>query len=240
MILAYLAFNLALTFAGAHRDISWQAHHAARLIYANLPLVIGLTSKNNLVSYLTGFTYESLNIFHRWCARTIIALSLVHVIGRIYINDPPVNPRGRAYIVFGIIGFICFAYLALGSARKLRNAHYTFFITTHVSVFILLIISLWLHRAQMQGWLAAGLGLYVLDRIWRTGRILLYHNYKKIPLGNEDRAWVEALDKDIIKVTVRTRQKWVPGCHVFLHAPALSAGGHPFSSASHCILTFFH
>jgi len=92
----------------------------------------------------------------------------------------------------------------------------------------------------MQGWLAAGLGLYVLDRIWRTGRILLYHNYKKIPLGNEDRAWVEALDKDIIKVTVRTRQKWVPGCHVFLHAPALSAGGHPFSSASHCILTFFH
>ena len=52
IILAYFAFNLLLTFLGGMGDISWQAHHAARLCYANLPLIIGLASKNNFISYL--------------------------------------------------------------------------------------------------------------------------------------------------------------------------------------------
>lgn len=31
-------------------SIDFMAHHSARLVFANLPLVIGLASKNNIVS----------------------------------------------------------------------------------------------------------------------------------------------------------------------------------------------
>ena len=40
----------------------------------------------------TGFSYETLNCFHRWVARIIFILMFVHIGGRTYVNDPPVNP----------------------------------------------------------------------------------------------------------------------------------------------------
>ena len=101
LVLGYITLNLALCFGGALGDISWQAHHAARLSFANLPLVIGFASKNNFFSYMTGFSYESLNVLHRWSARMVFFLSVIHVAGRIYINQPSASPNGhgQGYIV---------------------------------------------------------------------------------------------------------------------------------------------
>lgn len=86
LITAYITLNLLLIFLGADGDIDWQAHHAARLTYANIPLVIGLAGKNNVLSKLTGFAYESLNVLHRWSARFIIVSSAIHVGGRLYVS----------------------------------------------------------------------------------------------------------------------------------------------------------
>lgn len=61
------------------------------------------TKQNNLISYVTGFKvspllpvarklflrekqYEGLNLFHRWAGRLVLALSAVHIIGRVYVN----------------------------------------------------------------------------------------------------------------------------------------------------------
>jgi hypothetical protein len=86
LITVYLTLNFLLIFLGASGDIDWQAHHAARLTYANIPLVIGLAGKNNVLSKLTGFAYESLNVLHRWSARFIIVSSAIHIGGRIYVS----------------------------------------------------------------------------------------------------------------------------------------------------------
>jgi len=59
---------------------------AAKLTYANLPLIIGLAGKNNLLSKFTGFAYESLNVLHRWSARFVIISSAIHIGGRIYVS----------------------------------------------------------------------------------------------------------------------------------------------------------
>lgn len=50
LIFVYLLLNFLLIFLGTEGDIDWQAHHAARLTYANIPLVIGLAGKNNVLS----------------------------------------------------------------------------------------------------------------------------------------------------------------------------------------------
>ena len=86
LITSYALLNFLLIFLGASGDIDWQAHHAARLTYANIPLVIGLAGKNNVLSKLTGFAYESLNVLHRWSARFIIITSAIHIGGRIYVS----------------------------------------------------------------------------------------------------------------------------------------------------------
>lgn len=87
LITTYALLNFLLIFLGAKGDIDWQAHHAARLTYANIPLVIGLAGKNNALSKLTGFAYESLNVLHRWSARWLIITSAIHVGGRIYASS---------------------------------------------------------------------------------------------------------------------------------------------------------
>jgi len=86
LIAVYLTLNLLLILLGAAGDIDWQAHHAARLTYANLPLVIGLAGKNNVLSKVTGFAYESLNVLHRWSARFVLVSSAIHIGGRIYVS----------------------------------------------------------------------------------------------------------------------------------------------------------
>lgn len=87
LVTVYLLLNLLLIFLGADGDIDWQAHHAARVTLANIPLVIGLAGKNNFFLYLTGFSCESLNVLHRWSARFIIVSSAIHVGGRIYVSQ---------------------------------------------------------------------------------------------------------------------------------------------------------
>lgn len=107
LIVCYFALNASLAFLKTAGDIDWQAHHCARLCFANLPLVIGLASKNNarinivatsdeltleqLLSMLTGIPYGSFAILHRWAGRTVLLLALVHASGRTYVNVPSVE-----------------------------------------------------------------------------------------------------------------------------------------------------
>ena len=76
----------------------------------------------------TGYSYESLNIFHRWIARLFLLLSIVHVAGRIYVNYPAVDPSvpsGGGYLRWGILAFVCFSLMITGAARTLRNKFYS-------------------------------------------------------------------------------------------------------------------
>ena len=44
------------------------------------PLLVSLSGKVNLVSMLTGYGYEKLNVIHRWVGWVMFALSVVHTI----------------------------------------------------------------------------------------------------------------------------------------------------------------
>ncbi|KAG8996567.1 hypothetical protein FRB93_000709 [Tulasnella sp. JGI-2019a] len=242
MIVFYYCFNIVLVVCGANGRIDYMAHHAARLVFANLPLVIGLAAKNNVISYITGFSYESLNVFHRWCARLILILSTIHVGGRVYVNQPSVDPNrpgmyppnGGGYIRWGIVAYILFALLILGAARPLRNKWYQYFLVFHIGAFLIGVIALAVHRPSIAPWLYVGLFIYLLDGIIRLFRIVFHHLLKRArpseavgPLGI-----VEALSDDTIRVSVQTTLSWIPGQHIYLHVPLLSPGGHPFSVCS--------
>ncbi|GAA95440.1 uncharacterized protein L969DRAFT_614835 [Mixia osmundae IAM 14324] len=232
LIVAYIGLNVGLVLGGAKGDIDWRSHHAARLANANLPLVIGLASKNNVLAYLTGFSYHVLNAIHRWSARLVIILSLIHIGGRSYVNVPRVAPTGpgQAYIVWGIVATLLLAILHFTSFHPVRNRFYQTFIISHVLLFVFFFIALAIHRPQTAPFLYAGLGIYVVDRVVRTGRIIYYHYFK--PTREKINAWVKVLPGDTMRVTLRTRMRWRAGQHVYLHVPDISVGGHPFSISS--------
>lgn len=46
---------------------------------AQLPIIFLLSSKNNIVGYLSGVSYERLNWLHRWCARCMLLTATMHM-----------------------------------------------------------------------------------------------------------------------------------------------------------------
>ncbi|KAL8277632.1 hypothetical protein RQP46_009905 [Phenoliferia psychrophenolica] len=72
VIVLYALLNFLIAGLGAH--------HCARLFNANLPLLAGLAAKElSFITWITGLSYETLNVFHRWTARLILILACVHI-----------------------------------------------------------------------------------------------------------------------------------------------------------------
>lgn len=49
--------------------------------FAQVPLIVGLASRNNTLSFLTGISYQKLNYLHRASARVCLLHAWVHVYG---------------------------------------------------------------------------------------------------------------------------------------------------------------
>lgn len=77
-----------------------------------MPLVIGLASKNNVISKLTGIQYGSFGVLHRWAGRLCLLLAIIHAIGRTYVNVPSVE---RGYKDWVPIKWCVHALLLLAS-----------------------------------------------------------------------------------------------------------------------------
>ena len=82
MLFVYLGFVMGLEY---HHNFIPGAQYfqafslrAAWLTVAQLPFLILLSGKVNLVGIVTGISYERLNILHRWVGRTIWLTATLH------------------------------------------------------------------------------------------------------------------------------------------------------------------
>lgn len=84
LLLAYLVYIIALEFI--NNNIPGAQHftslgvRAAWLAVAQVPLLILLAGKNNLIGFITGVSYERLNVLHRWSSRILLFLATLHLI----------------------------------------------------------------------------------------------------------------------------------------------------------------
>ncbi|PRQ77588.1 Ferric reductase NAD binding domain-domain containing protein [Rhodotorula toruloides] len=235
VLLGYLALTLSIAFSGAYGHPDYQAHHCARLAYAHVPILVGLASREaGVLAWLTGFSPATLINMHRWMARNVFFLVCFHIGGRIYTNVPTINPLlpHMRYQAWGIAGFIFWSIMVFGSIRPVRRRFFKSFIFTHIAAFALSVICLSFHRPQVAPYLAATAAVYILDRIVRFASLVYFNLFRAVAPGQGPSATVEIVGTDVIKVQVSTGLAWKPGKHVYLHAPLLEAGGHPFSIAS--------
>ena len=82
MLFTYLCFVLALQFAyvSVSGDAHWEAIgiRAGWLSVGQIPLIILLAGKYNVIGFLTGVGFERLNNFHRWLARVLLLTATLH------------------------------------------------------------------------------------------------------------------------------------------------------------------
>ncbi|ORY56657.1 uncharacterized protein BCR38DRAFT_450831 [Pseudomassariella vexata] len=257
-VLAYVALNI---FYNVYQ-IDWRpeyffsfADRAGVVFIVNLPLLYLLAAKNQPLKFLTGRSYEALNIFHRRVGELMCFEAFVHTLGMIIWElwcSPEWLLRGNIWhfltgqlVLLGLGAFAAYELLYLTSLGSFRQRWYEVFLASHVVLQVAALVFLYLHFSTAQPYVAMALVIFLADRlIWRVGlkRVSMKANLDILDDGS---TLLLSADWDIPRSTgwgvlARFRQSivhgWRPMDHVFISASALGRThmlqAHPFTIAS--------
>jgi predicted ferric reductase len=161
------------------------------LATAQFPPLILLSGRNNPVTWITGATFETCMLYHRWIARLVFLQILLHALGYTLIS---LREGGVAefhelfidpYFRWGCVATVAFGPLIFFSLRYLRRASYEFFVLVHVVMAIIAIVGTFYHIhllavvesgrfRDFDNWIYASIAFYCLDKIVRIIRVVAY------------------------------------------------------------------
>jgi hypothetical protein len=116
--------------------------------YALIPLSVMLSSRESLLSLITGVPYQHFNFLHRWLGYIIFIQSALHTIGwcivemRLYQPQPKVGLEWiqQKYMIWGVLAmFFITALFILSTPWAIRRTGYEFFRKCHYVVAMLFI-----------------------------------------------------------------------------------------------------
>ncbi len=237
-------FTLSMLFIFADRT--------SLVFVANLPLLYLFAAKNQPLKVLTGYSYESLNIFHRRLGEVMCLLALLHSAGMIGVWYTMLRPAGFSLasfllskiILLGVGAFLAYETLYFTSLGSFRRRWYELFLGVHITLQVIALVLLWFHHHTSRPYVAAALAIFLLDRlVYRMAlkRRALRASLEvqgdqqtvvlrsKVPLSEKHRSLRSLAGKGI-------DSGWKATEHVFLTIPSLSQKhiiqAHPFTIAS--------
>ena len=254
-VLALLGMNIFYTFHKVPFSIPMLfvfADRASLVFVANLPLLYFFAAKNQPLKFLTGYSYESLNIMHRRLGEIMCLLALLHSVGMLGVWYTLLRPTGftlarfllSKIILLGIGAFVAYEALYFTSLGSFRQRWYELFLGLHIFLQLAALILLFFHHHGSRIYVAIALAIFLIDRL--VYRITLKsHTYTALLAVHPDR---ETTSLQISVPLTQSRSTfrhffaptlsngWKPATHVFLTIPALSRKhllqAHPFTIAS--------
>ncbi|KAJ6517996.1 ferric reductase NAD binding domain-containing protein [Mycena vitilis] len=222
--------------------LRYYANRAGQIAATQFPLLIALGMKNNIIGFLTGISFDKLNLLHRIVARVLCVLLWIHAGGRVTEN---MEDFGEAWFRWGFVVVTSLTMFCALSVRPLRKRGYEMFLVAHFFVGLcrILLIGSFIHTKKQKAsrFVWPSFVLWGLDRLLRYLRIFLvnggYFNF----LGKKDAqattplsACVEVVSSHLLRVTVHVPDRlwWAPGQVAHLSVPGVSRTpweAHPFS-----------
>ncbi|KAL8939355.1 MAG: hypothetical protein Q9211_002785 [Gyalolechia sp. 1 TL-2023] len=248
MIAAELVLVVVLCFYKLNPRDQWQwediGYRTGFVASAQLPLIVLLSGKRNIIGWLTGTSYERLNWLHRWVSRILFLTVTIHMAFwfvnwarydyiKVKLTTDQITQRGFA-------AWCILLWIFLSSLLPFRRWNYEFFVVQHIVTFVGFLAAVYLHLPkEVKVWVWLPIGFYVFDRVLRALATLLLN----IPLLNRrtrgsgimcSRATFQPLSQGTTRITVKNpAMHWRPGQHVFLTCHALAPlQAHPFTIAS--------
>ncbi|KAL6704119.1 hypothetical protein ACN47E_008782 [Coniothyrium glycines] len=242
-LLGYFAVNIGFCVwridyssfsAGANELLS----RAGIMSVINMIPLFLLAGRNNPIIKLTGISFDTMNLIHRWFGRIVILEAIAHTVcwiankvhtkGWIAVQK---SITGSEFIMTGFIGTVAFVFLLIQSPSPVRHSFYEVFLHGHIAGAALAVGAVWVHLKErpQQQMLYGVVALWVLERSIRFARLLICNVGK----GGTS-ADVEVLPGDALRVTVRMARPWRfrPGQHAYLYMPSIGLWtNHPFSIA---------
>ena len=240
LLLGYLSWVILLEFV--NNNVEGAQHftslgtRAAWLAVGQVPLLILLAGKNNLIGLVSGVSYERLNVIHRWVARVLLFLVTLHMLflhlsWNAY-DLGPLEYSTDSCIPTGWATYAILIWMNISTIAPIRNFSYEFFVVQHIITFFGFIIAVMMHLPSTalysRVYIYIPIALYIVDRGIRSMRFA-WNNVRP------GRATLTALEGGATRITIQSKtiKKWRPGAHVFLSIPKFGPGqSHPATIAS--------
>ncbi|KAH7032735.1 ferric reductase like transmembrane component-domain-containing protein [Microdochium trichocladiopsis] len=219
------------------------------LAYALTPLSIMLSSRESILSLITGIPYQSFNFLHRWLGYIIVVQGVLHTIGWTIIEVKLYQPQPKVaiewitqlYMIWGIVALILLLLIfALSTPWGIRLTGYEFFRKAHYVLAMVYIGACWAHWVQLRCFMLPGLLIWFVDRAIRIIRTALVH-YQHLPDSTMGfRAaqanisnFPDADHGDVVRLDFKFPTDWKIGQHFYLCFPQGSIWqSHPFTPLS--------
>lgn len=249
IVVAHFLATAATCFYDLKTQNQWEweevGYRTGFITVAQMPLVFILAGRENIIGFLVGVDYQSLNWFHRWLARTFWLCATIHMgfwfrsWGR---YDYIVHQlRNEYYSQCGFAAWCILTFIMISSVWSIRRLAYEFFVLQHLLMFIGFTVAVWLHvdeKVRTSVWMS--LGFLVFDRVVRyvwTAYINLSMFHK--PTGMPRGLWTHhasftPLFGNVTRITIQDPgARWRPGQHMFLTCHSIAPlQSHPFTIAS--------
>lgn len=242
--LFYLFYHMPLTipmlFAFADR--------ASLCFVVNLPVLYVLAAKTNQpLQFLTGWSYEGLNLFHRRLGEWMVAFAALHGVGMVGVWYTLLRPLHFGLIRFltsrvillGIFALFVYLTLYITSIGWIRRLYYETFLGLHIVLQVAALALLFFHHHGSRPYVLASLAIWVLDRV--LGRLVLFPRklVATLQVAPDQRTVLLFCDVPVsrpqLTVKLSICHGWQPGQHVFVTVPGLGwrhkLQAHPFTIA---------
>jgi hypothetical protein len=241
LILFYNLYSMPLNFF----YLFVFADRCGIIFIANLPFLYLLAAKNQPVRWLTGYSYESLNILHRRVGEVLCFEALLHCVGMFAVWYGLLRRLGftlerfifNRVVLLGLAAFIAYEVIYFTSLRCFRKRWYEVFLALHIVLQIGGLVALWFHHSSSRPYVGLSLAIFILDRVvyrmWMTSST----HPASLTVMEDDETVLLSANWDVIsKHRMRPgnmRHAWKPAQHVFISIPELgrkyALQTHPFT-----------
>ncbi len=250
----FILLNIVYLTLGMHFRILYIivfGDRCALVFIYNLPLLYIFAAKTQPLSFITGYSYESLNIIHRRLGELLCFCGLVHSIFMFLGYFTFLSKVGFTLYTFvfnqtvltGIAVLVCYETIYFTSLASFRQRWYEGFLAVHVVLQAGALALLYFHHRNNKNLVLIALLIFTVDRViyrlWRKSTTVL----AAVSVA-EDEYTV------ILKTSIPYRTPglfaavmgheishgWAPTDHVFITAPSLGRShtlqAHPFTILS--------
>ena len=245
-VLAWLALTV---FYNIYR-IPWTiaffpvfANRCGIVFIANLPLLYLLAAKNQPIKLLTGYSYESLNIFHRRVGEVMCLQALLHCAGMFAIWYSLLRNLGLTLVRFisspvvilGLFAFTAYELIYFTSLGSFRKRWYEIFLVLHIFLQVAGLTLLWFHHYTSRPYVDIALAIFIIDRlVYRLWMNSSTHSATLTILDDDETVLLSTnwniTHKSHAFFAKNMTNGWAPDQHIFLSVPALSrTQSHPFT-----------
>lgn len=207
-----------------------------------IPLLVLFGGRNNFLQFLTRWKYSTLMVYHRWIARMVVLMVVIHSIAFTQIlmeegREEYYEEMKENYLIWGTVGATCGALICFQGLLFLRRRWYETFLFIHILLAVFFVVGAWYHICEL-GYgqiMYAVFAIWGFDRVVRIGRLLAFG----FPKAN-----VTLLADETLRIEVPKPKYWhaTPGGHawVYFGGSWLFWQSHPFTfvESSETSLTF--